>query len=52
MTSEADPIAPLREFVVSMTRLVDRTDDEPALLAGARPAVRCAGTCSTRRRAS
>jgi predicted metal-dependent enzyme (double-stranded beta helix superfamily) len=37
MTNEADPIAPLREFVVAMTRLVDRTDDEPALLAGARP---------------
>jgi predicted metal-dependent enzyme (double-stranded beta helix superfamily) len=37
MTNDADRIAPLRDFVRAMTRLVDRTDDEPALLAGARP---------------
>jgi predicted metal-dependent enzyme (double-stranded beta helix superfamily) len=37
MTTEADRIAPLREFVKAMTRLADRTDDERALLAGARP---------------
>jgi len=37
MTNDTDRIAPLREFVQAMTRLVERTDDEPALLAGARP---------------
>jgi predicted metal-dependent enzyme (double-stranded beta helix superfamily) len=37
MTNEGERIAPLREFVQAMTRLVDRTDDEAALLAGARP---------------
>lgn len=31
-----DPIAPLRRFVVAMTRLVDSTDDEPRLLAAGR----------------
>jgi predicted metal-dependent enzyme (double-stranded beta helix superfamily) len=31
-----DPIAPLREFVVAMTRLVDRTRDETLLLAEGR----------------
>jgi predicted metal-dependent enzyme (double-stranded beta helix superfamily) len=28
----SDPIAPLRDFVVAMTRLVGRADDEPTLL--------------------
>jgi len=28
----SDPIAPLRDFVVAMTRLVSRTEDEPTLL--------------------
>jgi predicted metal-dependent enzyme (double-stranded beta helix superfamily) len=37
MTTDSDRIAPLRDFVKAMTRLVDRTDDEAALLAGARP---------------
>jgi len=37
MTNETGRIAPLREFVQAMTKLVDRTDDEAALLAGARP---------------
>jgi predicted metal-dependent enzyme (double-stranded beta helix superfamily) len=37
MTTDTDRIAPLRDFVKAMTRLVDRTDDEAALLAGARP---------------
>jgi predicted metal-dependent enzyme (double-stranded beta helix superfamily) len=37
MNTDTDRIAPLREFVQAMTRLVDRTDDEAALLAGARP---------------
>ncbi len=37
MTNDTDRIAPLREFVKSMTRLVERTDDEGALLAGAKP---------------
>lgn len=32
----SDPIAPLREFVVEMTRLVDRTSDEAALVAQGR----------------
>ena len=32
----SDPIAPLREFVIEMTRLVDRTDDEAALVAQGR----------------
>lgn len=37
MTDDTDRIAPLRDFVRAMTRLVERTDDEAALLAGARP---------------
>ena len=37
MTGEPQRIAPLREFVQAMTKLADRTDDEAALLAGARP---------------
>lgn len=37
MTNDTDRLAPLREFVKAMTRLVERTDDEAALLAGARP---------------
>ena len=37
MTNDTDRIAPLREFVQAMTRLAERTDDEAALLAGARP---------------
>lgn len=37
MTSESDRIAPLRDFVKAMTHLVERTDDEAALLAHARP---------------
>jgi predicted metal-dependent enzyme (double-stranded beta helix superfamily) len=37
MTDATDRIAPLREFVRAMTKLADRTDDEAALLAGARP---------------
>lgn len=32
MDASADAIAPLREFVQRMTRLVDRTSDEPTLL--------------------
>jgi len=32
----SDPIAPLREFVIEMTRLVDRTADESALVAQGR----------------
>jgi len=32
----SDPIAPLREFVIEMTRLVERTDDETALVAQGR----------------
>jgi predicted metal-dependent enzyme (double-stranded beta helix superfamily) len=32
----SDPIAPLREFVIEMTRLVDCTDDEAALVAQGR----------------
>ena len=32
-----DPLRPLRTFVAGMTRLVERTDAEPELLAGARP---------------
>jgi predicted metal-dependent enzyme (double-stranded beta helix superfamily) len=35
--NDLDALAPLREFVRAMTRLVERTDDEAALLAGARP---------------
>src|SRR5690606_39458380 len=31
-----DPIAPLREFVVAMTKLVERSDDEPTLIAEGR----------------
>ena len=37
MTNDTDRIAPLRDFVKAMTRLVERTDDEAALLDGARP---------------
>jgi predicted metal-dependent enzyme (double-stranded beta helix superfamily) len=37
MTDDTDRIAPLRDFVRAMTLLVERTDDEAALLAGARP---------------
>ena len=37
MTNDADRLAPLREFVRAMTRLVERTDDEAALIAGAQP---------------
>jgi 3-mercaptopropionate dioxygenase len=37
MTNDTDRIPPLRDFVKAMTRLVERTDDEAALLAGARP---------------
>ena len=37
MTTDTDPIAPLRAFVKAMTILVERTDSEAALLAGARP---------------
>ena len=37
MTTGNDPLAPLRHFVQATTRLVDRTDDEAALLAGVRP---------------
>ena len=36
MTDRPDAIAPLRRFVVAMTRLVTRTDDEPTLLAEGR----------------
>ena len=36
MSAHADPIAPLREFVVGMTGLVERTRDEPTLLAEGR----------------
>jgi len=32
-TTVLDPIRPLRDFVVGMTRLVERTNDEPTLLA-------------------
>lgn len=32
----SDPIAPLREFVIEMTRLVDRTNDEATLVAQGR----------------
>ncbi len=31
-TPAAEPIAPLRDFVVAMTRLVEKTPDEPTLL--------------------
>lgn len=37
MTDDTDRIAPLRDFVRAMTRLVERTDDEAALVTGARP---------------
>ena len=37
MTNDTDRIAPLRDFVKSMTRLVERTDDEAAILEAARP---------------
>jgi len=36
MNAPADPIAPLREFVADMTRLVETTQDEAALLADGR----------------
>ena len=36
-TVPADPVAPLREFVVAMTKLVGETSDEARLLEGARP---------------
>lgn len=32
MKAEGDPIAPLRDFVVSMTRLVDTTHDEATII--------------------
>ena len=37
MTNDTDRIAPLREIVKAMTRLLERTDDEAAILADARP---------------
>ena len=37
MPTTSDPIAPLRDFVVAMTRLADQALPEPALLAAARP---------------
>ena len=37
MTNDTDRIAPLRDFVKAMTRLVERTDDEAAILEAARP---------------
>lgn len=37
MTTPPDRIAPLREFVVAMTRLAETTREEAPLLAGARP---------------
>lgn len=37
MNSGRDPLAPLREFVVAMTRLVSSTGDETELLRQARP---------------
>jgi predicted metal-dependent enzyme (double-stranded beta helix superfamily) len=36
MSVHPDPIAPLRDFVVAMTRLVERSQDEPTLLAEGR----------------
>lgn len=36
MTSTIDTIAPLRSFVAAMTRLVERTQDEPTLIAEGR----------------
>jgi len=36
MSQALDPIAPLRDFVVAMTRLVETTRDEPTLLAQGR----------------
>jgi len=36
MVAASERIAPLREFVVAMTRLVERTDDEKTLLAEGR----------------
>jgi predicted metal-dependent enzyme (double-stranded beta helix superfamily) len=36
MSAHPDPIAPLRDFVAGMTRLVDRARDEPTLLAEGR----------------
>ena len=38
-STHLDPLAPLREFVVTMTRLVSRTDDERVLLAEGRQAL-------------
>ena len=36
MSANPEPIAPLRDFVAGMTRLVDRASDEPTLLAEGR----------------
>ena len=36
MQMPVDSVAPLREFVIAMTRLVERTDDEQALLSQGR----------------
>ncbi len=36
MSAHPDPIAPLRDFVAGMTRLVERARDEPTLLAEGR----------------
>ncbi|MGA0796986.1 MAG: cysteine dioxygenase, partial [Quisquiliibacterium sp.] len=36
MSDSTDRIAPLREFVIGMTRLVERTSDEPELIARGR----------------
>ena len=36
MSAAPDTIAPLRDFVAGMTRLVDRTNDEPTLVAEGR----------------
>ena len=36
MTAQPESIAPLRDFVVAMTNLVSKTDDEPTLLAEGR----------------
>jgi predicted metal-dependent enzyme (double-stranded beta helix superfamily) len=37
MTNDTDRIAPLRDFVKAMTRIVERTDDEATILEAARP---------------
>jgi len=36
MSDSTDRVAPLREFVIGMTRLVERTSDEPELIARGR----------------